>query len=94
MSLNKCGLLVTTTCLAIAFLAVPDQGWAGKLPKGVTIDVLAKYPSKTPGVKEILFRKITIQPGASWSLTVPAQSVCQGTKGVAELVNNTNGINF
>lgn len=91
MSLSKCGLLVTTTFLAIAFLAVPDQGWAGKLPKGVTIDVLAKYPSKTPGVKEILFRKITIQPGASWSLTVPAQSVCQGTKGVLEVVNKTTG---
>jgi len=91
MSLNKCGLLVTTTFLAIAFLAVPDQGWAGKLPQGVTIDVLAKYPSKTPGVKEILFRKITIAPGASWSLTVPAQSVCQGTKGVLEVVNKTTG---
>ncbi len=28
---------------------------------------------------------------ASWSLTVPDQSVCQGTKGVLEVDNKTTG---
>ena len=30
-------------------------------------------------------------PGASWSLTVPDQSGCQGTKGVLQVVNKTTG---
>ena len=82
---------IAVASLAIAFLTVPSTGHAAGLPDGVTVDVLAEYPSKTPGVEKILFRKITIKPGASWSLTVPAQSLCQGTKGVLEVVNHTSG---
>ena len=84
-------LLITTTFLAIAFLTVPGQGWAGKLPEGVTIDVVAEYPTKVSGLEKILFRKLTIKPGASWTLTVPDQSVCQATKGEVQLVNQTSG---
>ncbi len=59
--------------------------------KGVTIEVLAEYSSKTPGVEKILFRKITMRPGATWTLTEPAQSLCQGTKGELEAVDHTSG---
>ncbi len=75
---------IAVALLGIVFLAAPSTDGAAELPEGVTIDVIAKYPSKTPGVKEILFRKITIRPGASWSLTVPAQSLCH--RAGAELV--------
>ncbi len=84
-------LNIAVALLAIAFLIAPSTGYAQELPKGVTIDVLAEYPSKTPGVEKILFRKITIQPGASWTLTVPAQSLCQSTKGVMEAFNHASG---
>ena len=88
--IRKLSLLTATTFLAIALLIAPSIGWAG-LPEGVTIDLIAEYPSKTAGVEKILFRKITIKPGASWSITVPAQSVCEGTKGVLNVVNKTTG---
>jgi len=83
--------LIAVALLSIVFLTAPSMGSAAALPAGVSIDVIAKYPSETPGVKEILFRKITIKPGASWTLTVPAQSVCQGTKGILKVVNHTTG---
>ncbi len=84
-------VLIAVASLAIAFLAVPSAGHAAGLPEGVTIEVLAEYPSKTPGVEKILFRKITMKPGASWTLTAPAQSLCQGTKGELEVVETTSG---
>ncbi len=84
-------VFIAVASLAIAFLVVPSTGHAAGLPEGVTIEVLAEYPSKTPGVEKILFRKLTIKPGASWSLTIPAQSLCQATKGVVELVDQTSG---
>ncbi len=84
-------LFVAIASLAFAFLAVPSTGHAAELPEGVTIDVLAEYPSETSGVEKILFRKITLKPGASWTLTVPAQSLCQGTKGELEVVDHTSG---
>jgi hypothetical protein len=84
-------LLIAAASLAFAFLAVPNVGQAAELPEGVSIEVIAEYPSMTPGVEKILFRRIVIKPGASWSLTVPAQSVCQGTKGEAKLVDHTSG---
>ena len=34
---------------------------------------------------------MTIRPGACLTLTVPAESLCQGTKGVSEVTNHTNG---
>ena len=83
-------LLIATTFLAIALLAVPGQGWAG-LPEGVTVKLIAEYPTKVSGLEKILFRKITLKPGASWTFTVPAQSLCQGTKGVLEVVDQTAG---
>ena len=84
-------LFVAVASLAIAILAVPSTGHAAGLPEGVTIEVLAKYPSKTPGVEKILFNKITLKPGASWTLTETAQSLCQGTKGELEAVDHTSG---
>ncbi len=84
-------LLIAAASLAIAFLAVPSTGQAAGLPEGVTIEVIAEYPSMTPGVEKILFRKIVIKPGVSWDLTVPAQSLCQATKGEAKLVDHTSG---
>ena len=84
-------LIVAAASLAFAFLAVPGTGQAGGLPEGVSIEVIAEYPSMTPGVEKILFRKIVIKPGVSWDLTVPAQSLCQATKGEAKLVDHTSG---
>ena len=84
-------LLIAAVSFVFAFMAVPNASQAGGLPEGVSIEVIAEYPSMTPGVEKILFRRIVMKPGASWSLTVPAQSVCQGTKGEAELVDHTSG---
>ena len=88
--LRTLNLLTATTFLAVALLAVPSKGWAG-MPEGVIIDAIAEYPSEVPGLEKILLRKITLKPGASWSLTVPEQSVCQGIKGVLQVVNKTTG---
>ena len=87
------GLMVGAASLACAFLAVPGASQAG-LPEGVTIEVIAEYPSETPGVAKILFRRITLKPGVSWTFTVPAQSVCQGTKGELVVVDHTSGETF
>jgi hypothetical protein len=88
--LRLSSLFIAAASLAIAYLAVPSTGQAG-LPEGVTIEVIAEYPSMTPGVEKILFRKLTLKPGVSWDLTVPAQSVCQATDGEAKLVDHTSG---
>jgi len=87
-------LFIAAASLAFAFLAVPGTGQAGGLPEGVSIEVIAEYPSLTPGVEKILFRKLVLKPGVSWDLTVPAQSVCQATKGEAKLVDHTSGETF
>ena len=87
-------MCIAVASLAIAFLAVPSLGHAAGLPEGVSIEVLAEYPSKTPGVEKILFRNMVLKPGASWTLTVPAQSLCQGTKGELEVVDQTSGETF
>ncbi len=84
-------LLIAAASLAIAFLAVPSTGQAAGLPEGVTIEVIAEYPSMTPGVEKILLRKLVMKPGVSWDLTVPAESVCQGTNGELTAVDHTSG---
>jgi hypothetical protein len=84
-------LLIAAVSFVFAFMAVPNASQAGGLPEGVSIEVIAEYPSMTPGVEKILFRRIVIKPGASWDLTVPAQSVCQATAGEAKLVDHTSG---
>ena len=86
-------LFIAVASLAIASLALPSTGYTAG-PEGVSIEVLAEYPSKTPGVEKVLFRKITLKPGASWTLTVPAQSLCQGIKGELEVVDHTSGKTF
>jgi hypothetical protein len=83
--------LIAAASLAFAFLVMPGAGHAAELPEGVTIDLIAEYPSKTAGIEKVLFRKIALKPGASWSFTVPAQSLCQGTKGELEVEDHTAG---
>ncbi len=89
--LRLSSLFIAAASLAIAFLAVPGPGKAGGLPEGVAIEVLAEIPSLTPGVEKILFRRIVLKPGISWTFTVPAQSVCQATKGELEVADHTSG---
>ena len=84
-------LFIAAASLAIAFLAVPSTGQAQGLPEGVTVELIAEYPSMTPGVEKILFRRIVLQPGATWTLTSSSQSLCQGIKGALEVVNNVTG---
>jgi hypothetical protein len=84
-------LFIAAASLAIAFLALPGTGQTAELPEGVSIEVIAEIPSLTPGVEKILFRKIILEPGAVWTLTVPAQSVCQATKGELEVADQTSG---
>ena len=80
------------TFLAITLFIMPSISTAAGLPKGVAVEVLAEYASNTPGVEKILFRKITIKPGSSWTIdALPAQRLCQGTKGVLEVTNHTTG---
>ncbi len=82
---------LATALVAAILLILPGKGWTAELPEGVSIEVLAEYPSKTPGVEKILFRKITLKPGASWTLTAPAQSLWHGTKGELEVFDHTSG---
>jgi hypothetical protein len=87
------GFTIATTLVAVIFLMLPGKGWTAELPEGVSIDVLAEYASKTQGVEKILFRRITLRPGASWTFTVPAQSLCHATKGELEVADQTTGEN-
>ncbi len=82
---------IAVALLAIAFLAMPSTGHAAELPEGVTIEVLDVYASKTPGVEKILLRNMILKPGASWTFTVPAQSLCLATKGEMELTSHLTG---
>ncbi len=82
---------IATALVAAIFLFLPSKGWTAGLPEGVAIEVIAEYASQTPGVEKILFRKITMKPGSSWTFTVPAQSLCQGTKGELEVFDHTSG---
>lgn len=92
--LRVSNVFIAVGLLAFALLAVPSTGQAQDLPDGVSIDVIAEYPSLTPGVDKILFRKITLKPGASWDNTVPAQSVCQATMGELSVVDHTSGESY
>jgi F0F1-type ATP synthase membrane subunit c/vacuolar-type H+-ATPase subunit K len=84
-------LFIAAASLVIVFLAVPSAGQAAGLPEGVSMEVVAEYASKTPGVEKVLFRRMTLEPGASWTFTVPAQSLCQATKGELEVADQTAG---
>lgn len=85
-------LFIAISTLFIASLAAPVV--AQNLPDGVSIELITEYPSMTQGVEKILYRKLILKPGATWTLTVPAQSVCQATKGVLDIVDHTSGESF
>ena len=82
---------IAMALVAAIFLILPGKGWTAELPEGVTMEVLAEYASQTPGLEKVLFRKLTLKPGASWTFNVPAQSLCQGTKGELEVNDQTAG---
>ena len=81
---------LATAILAIALMAAPGQSRA-QLPEGVSIVVLAEYPVEVGSLEKVLFRKITLKPGATWSFTTPDQSFCHGINGELEVVDHTTG---
>ena len=55
--------LIAGATLAVLFLYVPTQIWAGP-PEGIKIEVIAEYPSVDVGIEKIRLVKFTFQPGA------------------------------
>ncbi len=84
--------LISTAFLAVALLALPNTGWAGELPEGVTVQVVAEYPVDIPGVEKVLLKKFTLQPGATLAkFVVNDQTFCNTTQGVVTVIDHTDG---
>ncbi len=62
-TIGRQSMIIAMASLAIAFLAVPIPAHAAGLPEGVTIEVLAEYSSKTPGVERPYFARVPRIPG-------------------------------
>ena len=56
-------LFLAGVFLAVMFWAAPAQIHAA-LPEGIKIDLVAEYPSNTPGIEKVQLMKFTFQPGA------------------------------
>ena len=56
-------LLFAALVIAVGMLLFPVQAFS-QLPPGVKAEVLAKYSSDIPGIKEVRLVKFTFQPGA------------------------------
>ncbi len=57
---NVIGISFAIFCLSYVVGHVQAQG----LPPGVTLEVLAEYPSTDPGIEKIVVKKFTLAPGA------------------------------
>jgi len=57
--------IVIAISFAIFFLSyVVGHVQAQGLPPGVTLEVIAEYPSTEPGIEKIVVKKFTMAPGA------------------------------
>ncbi len=74
-------MLISTAFLAAVLLIAPSKGRAAELPEGVTVQTVAEYSVDVSGLEKVVMRKIILEPGASWEVTVDDQVFCNVTQG-------------
>lgn len=89
--LNYGSSLVVGAFLAITLLISPAQSWSQDLPEGVGVAIVATYPVDLPGIEKVELRKVTLEPGATWELTVKDNFFCNVTQGMISVFDHGAG---
>ena len=63
---GRTSVLVRFLMCAVALLVVALTAQAQDLPDGVSVKVLAEFPSDTPGIEKIRLLEFRMEPGAKW----------------------------
>ncbi len=50
--------------LAVLLLLFPMQSWSAELPEGMSVKVLATFPSEIPGIEKVVLKEMRLEPGA------------------------------
>ena len=84
-------LLISPAFLAAVLLIAPSKGRAAELPEGVTYQTVAEYSVDVSGLEKVVLRKIILEPGATWEVTVNDQVFCNVTQGSILVVDHEAG---
>ncbi len=84
-------LLISTAFLAAVLLIAPSKGRAAELPEGVKVQTVAEYSVDVSGLQKVVMRKIILEPGATWEVTVNDQVFCNVTQGSILVVDHEAG---
>ena len=83
--------MLSTAFLAAALLITPSKGWAGTLPEGVTVQMVAEYTVPVSGLEKVVLQKVILEPGATWTVTLKNQIFCNVTQGSVLVVDHETG---
>ena len=65
MQSRRVVVLATLLC-AVALMAMTTAPAMAQLPDGVSLKILAEFPSNLPGIEKVQLQEFRVEPGAKW----------------------------
>ena len=85
--------LTVILLVAIPILVTAGDAYPVELPDGITVTVIAEFPSKVPGLEKMRLVKVVFQPGAKFdNILVPNEEYCRLEQGQLTRTNHNTGI--
>ncbi len=61
---SRTSVLLGALMFAAALMLMATAATAGKLPEGMSVKVLAEFPSEIPGIEKVVLKEMRLEPGA------------------------------
>ncbi len=86
---SRASRIVARILGAVAILLAINTAIAEELPKGITVKVIAEYPSGVPALETVRLIKVTMQPGAKFdNVIVENEEYCRLEQGQLTRINH------
>ncbi len=82
----------TILLVAVSILVTASAAYPAGLPDGVTVTVIAEYPSNVPNVEKVRLVKVVLEPGATFDNTlIESDEYCRLEQGQLRRINHKTG---
>lgn len=91
--LSKCKGHAATLLFAIFLLVAANHAYAGGLPDGISVHLIAEYASRIPALDKVRLVKVVMKPGAAFTnIIIANEEYCRLSQGTLTRTNHTTGI--
>lgn len=90
---SRCMPIARVIVLLFALTLLAGTVTADEPPEGITVNVIAEYASRVPGIEKVRLVRVVMEPGAAFrNVEIKSEEYCELEQGTLTHTNHTTGV--